>query len=134
MGRLYLSIAFALRAHLDMVEQHMPADRGTVVPHWFTESLAEARRAVDLGCYFSIDGRTLTNERGVKLVTSLPENRFVTETDGPLVSVDRGSDPICPANVAATLASLACAREITEARCKHVLLRNLRNLTGADAR
>lgn len=46
-------------AVLDMIETNLPPMRGRAVLHWFTGSRAEARRAVELGCYFSINGEML---------------------------------------------------------------------------
>ena len=40
---------------LQHLERFLPVDRGQVVLHWFTGSAAEARRAADLGCYFSVN-------------------------------------------------------------------------------
>ncbi|WP_232916157.1 TatD family hydrolase [Pseudomonas viridiflava] len=37
------------------IERCLPPDRGKVVLHWFTVSISEARRALDLGCYFSVN-------------------------------------------------------------------------------
>ena len=65
---------------LDLIESHLPCQQGQVVLHWFTGSASEARRAIDLGCYFSINAAMLSNDRGRKLVAVLldgllPRNR-----------------------------------------------------------
>src|SRR5690606_518296 len=46
---------------LDLIEECLPQDRGAVVLHWFTGSVAEARRAVALGCFFSVKEKMLTS-------------------------------------------------------------------------
>lgn len=68
---------------LDMLEKHLQPDRGRVVLHWFTGSKAEARRAIDLGCYFSINAEMFNSERHRNTISSLPLDRLLTETDGP---------------------------------------------------
>jgi TatD DNase family protein len=68
---------------LDMIEQYLPPDRGAVVLHWFTGSRIDAQRAVALGCYFSIDAEMTRSDRGKKLISDLPADRLLTETDGP---------------------------------------------------
>jgi TatD DNase family protein len=73
---------------LDMIQAHLPQDRGRPVLHWFTGTKAEARRAIDLGCYFSINPEMLRNERHASLVATLPIDRLLTETDGPFVKVE----------------------------------------------
>src|ERR1017187_6303922 len=81
----------AAKTVLDLIEQHLPADRGHTVLHWFTGSKAEARRAVDLGCYFSVNFRMTQSDRGRDLISSLPLERVLTETDGPFTEIDRKS-------------------------------------------
>jgi TatD DNase family protein len=68
---------------LNMIERFLPADRGKVVLHWFTGSIAEARRAVEMGCYFSINADMMRSSRGRDLILALPLDRILTETDGP---------------------------------------------------
>lgn len=46
---------------LSHIEHLLPSDRGTVVLYWFTGSPSEAKRAVELGCYFSINSQMLTS-------------------------------------------------------------------------
>jgi TatD DNase family protein len=42
---------------LDLIENNLPSGRCGVVMHWFTGSTAEAKRALELGCYFSINSK-----------------------------------------------------------------------------
>ncbi len=63
-------------------------ETGCAVLHWFTGTEAEARRAVELGCYFSINREMLRSEKHRKLVSLLPRDRLLTETDGPFVEND----------------------------------------------
>ncbi len=53
----------ATKMVLDMIEAHLPSRHGQTVLHWFTGSKAEARRAVDLGCYFSVNGQMLQTDK-----------------------------------------------------------------------
>jgi TatD DNase family protein len=90
---------------LDLIEEHLPAHRGAIVLHWFTGSKAEARRAVELGCYFSVNAAMLRNDRGRALVESLPLDRLLTETDGPFTEV--AGKPANPSDVAHAVNELA---------------------------
>ncbi len=68
---------------IDMIDRLLPPTHGKTVLHWFTGSSSEAKKASELGCYFSVNSNMLSNERGRKLVKSLPIGRLLTETDGP---------------------------------------------------
>jgi TatD DNase family protein len=115
---------------LDLIESYLPRERGTVVLHWFTGSKSEARRAVDLGCYFSINATMMKNERGRDLVLSLPQERLLTETDAPFTQVD--DRPAAPIDVKATVNSIANVLSLTPDTLAQNVLANLRRmLTGA---
>lgn len=81
---------------LDMIEEYLPDGCGTVVLHWFTGSPKDARRAVDLGCYFSVNTAMTSTAKGRALVRELPLQRILTETDGPFTASNnqRAAEPV----------------------------------------
>lgn len=95
----------SVKAVLDLIELHLPPDRGKIVLHWFTGSKAEARRAAELGCYFSVNARMLQSDKGRDLVLSLPQDRLLTETDGPFTEVSGRQSR--PQDVAVTVYEMA---------------------------
>lgn len=90
---------------LDMLDEHLPPDRGGVVLHWFTGSKAEARRAVDRGCYFSVNEGMLASGTGLRVMREIPIDRVLTETDGPFLA--RGAEPIEPGDVGRAVEMIA---------------------------
>jgi TatD DNase family protein len=113
-------------AVLDLIEACLPSDRGQVVLHWFTGSKAEARRAAELGCYFSINAAMMTKERGRDLIATLPLERLLTETDGPFTQVS--GRPARPVDVETTLDTLANLRGLTPEVAAEKVRTNLRTL------
>ncbi len=116
----------ATKTVLDMIEQHMPPPRGQVVLHWFTGTAAEARRAVDLGCYFSVNAEMLANEKRAALAKTLPLNRILTETDGPFTQTD--GRPATPSDVWIAVEGLARLHQMAPADISGRLMRNLKSL------
>lgn len=114
---------------LNHIESSLPQDRGGVVLHWFTGTSAEARRAVALGCYFSINGEMLRSPKHRQLVGSLPLDRLLTETDGPFV--ERDGQPLRPRDVGHTVVELAEARSVSAKAMEDAVLQNLRRLVSA---
>ena len=110
-------------AHL---EQHLPQDRGRVVMHWFTGTKAEAKRAAELGCYFSINAQMLVQPRHRAMVAALPLHRLLSETDGPFTQVDGQLSR--PRDVGRMLPEFATVRGMREAGLQGALLDNLRRL------
>jgi len=113
---------------LDLIEEEVPAGRAKFVFHWFTGSSADAGRAAGLGCYFSINSQMLLTDRGRALVSSLPIDRLLTETDGPFTS--QGDGPARPRDVGETVRHLATARGLSSEESAALVLRNLKTLTA----
>lgn len=114
---------------LDSVEKHFPRGvAGKVVLHWFTGTLSEARRAVDLGCLFSVNRAMLRKENSLKTVTALPNERLLTETDGPFTpdssnAINRATE------ITETVTLLAAQRGMTHEAMRFQISQNLRMLT-----
>ena len=62
----------------------------TVVLHWWNGTATQTRRAVALGCYFSINTRNLRTAAALGLV---PPERILPETDYPYGDQTRASRP-----------------------------------------
>ena len=116
----------ATKAVLDTIEQHMPPTRGRVVLHWFTGTAAEAKRAVDLGCYFSVNSEMLANDKRAAITKTLPLDRILTETDGPFIQTD--TRPITPSDVWIAVEGLARLHQIPPADMSDAIMRNLKSL------
>ncbi len=111
---------------IDLLERHLPADRGRAVLHWFTGSVSEARRAVSAGCYFSVNRMMLDRPNSRSVVESLPLERLLTETDGPFTAF--GDRPSRPADVGTTVDELAGALGRRAADVRTLVSENLRRL------
>jgi TatD DNase family protein len=120
----------AATAVLDMIEAHLPPPSGRVVLHWFTGSQAEARRALDLGCYFSVNTEMLRNERHRALVALLPLQRLLTETDGPFTKHE--GRPAHPRDTVSTVQTLAQLRGMSVDEVGAAIRNNLRTLVSSE--
>lgn len=116
----------AAAAVLDLIEAHLPPPRGRVVLHWFTGSKADARRAADLGCYFSVNAAMLQTERHRPLVAALPIDRLLTETDGPFTAT--AGRPSRPEDVVHAVEGLARLHSRSVREMAGVVRTNLRTL------
>lgn len=121
----------ATKAVLDMIEQYMPPARGRTVLHWFTGTAAEARRAVDLGCYFSVNAEMLANEKRTMLTRSLPLDRVLTETDGPFTLTD--ARPSVPSDVRIAVEGLARLHGMPAAEMAATIMQNLKSLLAEQS-
>lgn len=117
---------------LGHLERSFPPDRGLAVMHWFTGTVAEARRAADLGCYFSVNRQMLRSPKHRQMVAALPSDRILTETDGPFVEIY--GRPMRPIDVGQTVADLATVRGVTTAEMGATIIANLNVLVSGLGR
>ncbi|MPW23056.1 TatD-related deoxyribonuclease [Paraburkholderia piptadeniae] len=111
---------------LGHLERALPVDRGQAVLHWFTGTAAEARRAVEMGCFFSVNAEMLRSAKHRKLISGLPLERVLTETDGPFVVED--GQPTRPRDVARTVSELAVLLSLPIESVAAQILHNLKRL------
>ncbi len=111
---------------LEQIEKRLSLNRGKVVLHWYTGSVAEARRAVELGCYFSINAEMLRSPKHRTLVANLPVDRLLTETDGPFI--ERDGRPSRPHDVAFIVEELAKIYVRSKNEMAKMILSNLATL------
>lgn len=93
----------AVEATLDGLDAYF--HNGIPVLHWYTGKEKDLKRAIDRGCWFSINQRMLSSDRGRLLVSQIPKDRILTETDGPFVM--NGSKPLQPASVVPVINKLS---------------------------
>lgn len=116
----------AAKIVLDHIESYLPPTRGKVVLHWFTGTKAEATRALELGCYFSINAAMLDNPRHRAMVSTIPLDKLLTETDGPFTKT--GTRPSVPTDVAVVVEMLASLHNVPLATVARAVRSNLRSL------
>ena len=56
---------------------------GTVILHWYSGGVTDLRRAIEQGCYFSINHQMLQSANGKNIVGSIPVDKILLESDAP---------------------------------------------------
>lgn len=116
----------AVKAVLDHIEEYLPNGTGKIVLHWFTGNKSEAQRAIEMGCYFSINAAMLDKENHRTMVASIPIDRLLTETDGPFTKTE--GRPSKPSDVAVIVEALGQLHNITAIASAAMVRNNLRSL------
>jgi len=84
----------AERVVLDLLEE---AKVSPAVFHWYSGSQIQLQRLLRLGHFCSVNPAMLRSEKGRAIIQSLPQDRLITETDGPYVQI--GQRPAVPMDV-----------------------------------
>lgn len=56
--------------------------------HWFSGTQTQLTKAIDLGCFFSFGPAALSSANGRRLVSQIPLERLLPESDGPFTYVN----------------------------------------------
>lgn len=59
----------------------------SAVFHWFTGSLNILKSVIAAGHYISINTAMINSQKGQKIISNIPINRVLTETDGPYIQL-----------------------------------------------
>ncbi|MNT29418.1 putative deoxyribonuclease YjjV [compost metagenome] len=114
----------AAKEVLDTLERHRA--HGTAVLHWYSDSLKQLGRAIEMGCWFSVGPAMLCSANGQRIAASLPSDRVVPESDGPFAK--RHGQPIMPWQASEIAGPLARVWNITEEEVRRILIHNSRRL------
>jgi TatD DNase family protein len=60
---------------------------GKIILHWYSGSIRELKRALNYGFYFSVNSAMVKSKRGRNLISKIPRDRLLTETDGPFIRI-----------------------------------------------
>ena len=67
---------------------------GIPILHWFSGSITELKKAVEMRCYFSVNSLMLKSKKGKDLVSRIPSELVLPESDGPFAILN--GKPIMP--------------------------------------
>ncbi len=105
------------RAWEDVLSMLAQAAQLTPILHWFSGSIDQAKRAVQLGCYFSVNTAMVGSKGAGELLARVPPDRVLLETDGPYIEVDgRPAGPTDLPHIAAWIGSVWRIPEADAAR------------------
>lgn len=71
---------------LDILEKYDCTKNNKCILHWFSGSLSQLHRAVKMGCYFSINEMMTQSINGRKLISNIPIDKVLIESDAPFIN------------------------------------------------
>jgi TatD DNase family protein len=120
------------RAAADTIEALGENYPGGVILHWFSGSSAELERAICYGMYFSINVQMVGSQKGQALLSRMPVERVITETDGPFVK--HGTQPAKPRHTQLVIEGLATLWHTSPDEAREIVFANFKRLLSSKAR
>lgn len=115
-------------AHNEVVDRLRDAGANRVVLHWYTGSTAAAEKAIDGGFYFSINPAMFRSQRSEAVLSRLPRNRVLLESDGPYAT--HHGLPIEPASLTRTSGELSRLWGCYPSEVEQIVSNNYSQLLG----
>lgn len=113
---------------LDALARHPEA--GIPVLHWFSGTKAELERAIAMGCWFSVGSAMAIGKRGRDLISAMPKDKVLTETDGPFAAV--GGQQLTPGDVGMAQEFLASCWRVDLEGAATIVAANFRRLMASN--
>jgi TatD DNase family protein len=126
---LSLHCVRAYKQLFELVDCHWHERAGTLVLHWFSGTVADAKRALERGCYFSINPAMASSATGSRVLENLPIDRLLTETDGPFTK----SSPKTARSPGDVISAVRFIARVKNVRAEEVQAQIWRNLKKIEA-
>jgi TatD DNase family protein len=97
--------------------------------HWYTGPKGLLNQALADGHYFSVNPLMTLSKKGQEIISALPRERVLTESDGPYASV--GGKPLHPWDVNLVELHLAGVWRISSADVERIVWANFKRLVAA---
>lgn len=94
--------------------------------HWYSGGLNLIENISDSGYYFSINPAMIKSISGRKIISKIPKENVLTETDGPFVS--KGNVPLLPGEIEEVIAYLSNVWDMTYEETQRLIMKNFKRL------
>ncbi|GHU54743.1 hydrolase [Bacteroidia bacterium] len=74
------------RAEKDTLQMLLDKNIQNAIFHWYSGSLTNLQAIVDAGYYFSINSAMIHSDNGKKIISEIPKELILTETDFPYIA------------------------------------------------
>jgi TatD DNase family protein len=70
---------------LDILEKYNCCQNCKCILHWYSGEINQLKRAIEMGCFFSINFKMLESANGKKIIEQIPIDRILVESDAPFI-------------------------------------------------
>lgn len=119
------------RAAGDVVDM-LQGFRGTPILHWYSGPKRILKQALSYGCYFSANPSMVRSQNFKALLSWIPKERILAETDGPFVKSN--GEPVMPNDTLRVARRIARLWEVSEEEVRKRLFNNFKEVLKTDTR
>jgi TatD DNase family protein len=109
---------------LEFLEKYPNA--GVPILHWYSGKIKDLKRALDLECWFSINPAMVKSKSGINIISNIPKEKIVPETDSPFTGMNGKS--YNPWDVELVFSGLSNIWNISVSEAKSIVWQNCKTL------
>lgn len=94
--------------------------------HWYSGGINTINEILEAGFYFSINPAMIKSISGQKIISKIPKDRLLTETDGPFIN--NGVRPLFPGEIESVLKYLSNYYNMSDFEIRNLLQNNFSTL------
>lgn len=117
------------KAEKEVLDNLIKYEIKNAIFHWYSGGLNLIKNITDEGYYFSINPAMIKSMNGQKIISKIPKDKILTETDGPFVN--NGNHQLLPGEVDDVLIYLSNVWNITLNEVQQQVNQNFKKLTDS---
>jgi len=87
-GKKKLLSIHSRRAEKEVLELLVKYEVDAAIFHWYSGPITILKTIIENGYFFSVNTAMIDSKTGLKIISSIPINRILTETDSPYISIN----------------------------------------------
>jgi len=99
---------------------------GKIILHWYSDNKTTLKQAIENGYYFSINYSMVKSISGKELISMIPKDKLLLETDAPFIKNNK--KPFHPSDIYLIIDELATLLNLDKAQTISILWHNFRKL------
>ena len=125
-GKKKILTLHSRKAEKEVLELLVKYKISNAIFHWYSGPLSLINSIVESGYYFSINPSMIQSEKGRKIISKIPLERILTESDGPFIKINK--EIIKPENVILVIDYLSKERHLKPIQVENIVYSNYKLL------
>ncbi|WP_337044954.1 Qat anti-phage system TatD family nuclease QatD [Emticicia sp. 17c] len=115
---------------IEFLSKYLYNTDNKVILHWYSGTIDDLKKAVLRGFYFSINHNMVISEKGKEIISYIPENLILTETDAPFTFSPTINTRL--KSLSSTIEGIAIRKNKSSEEIKSIVYNNFKNLLSTS--
>ena len=127
-GQKKLISIHSRRAEKEVLNLLIEKNIRAAIFHWYSGPLSLIEKIVNAGYFFSINSSMADSENGIKIISRIPTDKILTETDGPFIRYENRE--VHPKDIQSIIEKISKIKNFTKQNLSQTIENNFTRLIG----